>query len=1164
MKQFFKRTLSLFVTLCLVLPLSGAFVFASEDTLVFDGKAFCGTDRLLPFFYEEEGGVIVITDCLESVCGDAVIPAKIDGKPVKKIAKGAFEDCHTLSSLTLPESVTEIEEGAFGKQNTLRLCSVEGAFAETYAKENAIPFSVKKEHGDVDTNGKTNAFDVSLLAQYVAGWNVSVSQKKSDFNGDYEISAFDIAQLARHVAGWGTGTTFLLGDETACAEGFDGYYPALGWGEVLADALGTTNVKTLSFFGASAKNTISNPNYLTLLSEVREGDVVLLAFGRHDADSLAASYAPATGSKETPASFSYYLYEYYLLPLAARGAVPVLVTPLATRPSDGETFTENTLHGGYPAALKALAAETETPLLDLTRESQALYRSLPASENAYFNAWQTRDAESLSTEFLSVLGATQIAHRVAEELETLFPETFFANEAPPVETERQNYLTAFRATAQKTVFTYSDGTTSETDDTTISRDSYRTPQDESLVSVSFAEGVRAIAEGAFALQYDLESLGAALPSTLVSIGENAFHSCHNLWLDLLPERLAEIGNSAFYGCESLVITEIPQSVTHLGEYAFYGCDSIEGITFSASMESVPKAAFANCNALTSVDLSVFVDTIGESAFAGCEKIFEFSLPQELVSIGRRAFKDTGLSEIAVPVTLKELGAEAFYGCEDLDTLTYPLVATEWVAIEKGANWYRSTPLSLVNCFDGEVTVEGVILVDYHAYYSDFETALSDACAMTTEHADLTRHEKEIASAAILIEGGTLTIKLLKNADLFLLTTLSGDFTLDLRGMTIAFGTASSYFELEKGANVTVCDTVGGGKVYKHVDSVSAQYLYNLPNENSTLTITGGIHTCENNSGSSIAVRGMGKAGSKFHMSAGTLSATTNSSSASANAKAVQAPEYTEITGGALASKTVSGNSYTVSGVGTFVIRGGTFDSYTKYGNSMAFFAGSGTTPTDVVIYDGTFTTHANAINGKHIAFSTATGVNATIYNGTFTVDSKKTGDAGACGIGSAGQSLVIYDAFVQGNSAGLQALGVNTTIYGGTYIGADHGGAYFAHNGDVGTIAVLGGTFRFFQPEWQGSTSGTGSAYFTGGGKIYIDSATFEGRQVSISNLAGTSEETTVYISRTTAPSWRVDSLHTVYFGRDMQDAQITGNGTANHSLFASTVFDAAYLDSIR
>ena len=63
--------------------------------------------------YETEGDAVTITDCDTKASGALIIPATIEGKSVTSIEQGAFEDCFSLTSITIPEGVTSIGDLAF-------------------------------------------------------------------------------------------------------------------------------------------------------------------------------------------------------------------------------------------------------------------------------------------------------------------------------------------------------------------------------------------------------------------------------------------------------------------------------------------------------------------------------------------------------------------------------------------------------------------------------------------------------------------------------------------------------------------------------------------------------------------------------------------------------------------------------------------------------------------------------------------------------------------------------------------------------------------------------------------------------------------------------------------------------------------------------------------
>ncbi len=92
---------------------------------------------------------------------------------------------------------------------------------------------------------------------------------------------------------------------------------------------------------------------------------------------------------------------------------------------------------------------------------------------------------------------------------------------------------------------------------------------ETIRQLVISEGITGIEDsmyGVFGSCKNLETV--SLPSTLKTIGNNAFDRCYKLREINLPEGLTSIGDDAFWGCHSIEKLVIPDSVTYIGEGAF--------------------------------------------------------------------------------------------------------------------------------------------------------------------------------------------------------------------------------------------------------------------------------------------------------------------------------------------------------------------------------------------------------------------------------------------------------------------------------------------------------------------------------------------------------------------------------------------------------------------
>ena len=64
-----------------------------------------------------------------------------------------------------------------------------------------------------------------------------------------------------------------------------------------------------------------------------------------------------------------------------------------------------------------------------------------------------------------------------------------------------------------------------------------------------------------------------------------------------------------------------------------------------------------------------VEEIGQDAFYGCENLKTVTLKEGLKKIGESAFEGTSIIEITIPCSVEEIGDYAFSDCYDLKTVT---------------------------------------------------------------------------------------------------------------------------------------------------------------------------------------------------------------------------------------------------------------------------------------------------------------------------------------------------------------------------------------------------------------------------------------------------------------------------------------------------------------
>jgi hypothetical protein len=166
--------------------------------------------------------------------------------------------------------------------------------------------------------------------------------------------------------------------------------------------------------------------------------------------------------------------------------------------------------------------------------------------------------------------------------------------------------------------------------------------------------------------------GVTLPSTIRTIGEEAFYNCENMSKFVIPEGVTEIGYSAFQGMKKLTTIDIPESMVYLDEYLFYNCTALRSVTGAENINKIGMYAFAKCQALTSLEGLSKVTIFGDWSFWGCSALEVLPEMPMLEYVGGQCLRECyNLKYFVFPVTIKENSIyEIFYTRGSEHTLLY--------------------------------------------------------------------------------------------------------------------------------------------------------------------------------------------------------------------------------------------------------------------------------------------------------------------------------------------------------------------------------------------------------------------------------------------------------------------------------------------------------------
>lgn len=163
-----------------------------------------------------------------------------------------------------------------------------------------------------------------------------------------------------------------------------------------------------------------------------------------------------------------------------------------------------------------------------------------------------------------------------------------------------------------------------------------------------------------------------VPGTVRYIAPHAFENNKNLKEITLPDGLELIDQSAFKSCTGLTSIVIPNSVTTIGSSAFSYCSGLKHVTLPNSLKTIEQMAFGVCTALTDVVIPNSVEIIESDAFNQCESLQQIDMPNSVTEIGDDTFYGcSALTAVHFSEKLESIGSSSFSACIKLTEITLP-------------------------------------------------------------------------------------------------------------------------------------------------------------------------------------------------------------------------------------------------------------------------------------------------------------------------------------------------------------------------------------------------------------------------------------------------------------------------------------------------------------